>query len=113
MAGTVNVSLQLWLASGFTSQPFATAFLRTKYAVIDDTEHVLTGGNRNTVTTTVNPFGVAGNVVHYVDQLLIPTDFTSNTTFVAFELERDVTDPNDTYTDILRICEMRFKYVSA
>jgi len=110
--GTYGVSLQLWLTSGLTVSAGGQVFVRVNYAVIDDSEDVLLGGNRHTVTITVAPFGTAINTVRYVDLPLVAADFTSNTTFIAFTLERDVTDPADTYTDVMRLCEMRFKYVS-
>lgn len=112
LGGTYNISLQLWAASGLTAQAGAGAFLRVRYAVLDNGDDALLGGNRNTVTTGIVPFGTAANQVTYIDLFLIPADFTSNTFFVAFELERDVTDPLDTYNDVLRLCEMRYKYVS-
>lgn len=113
LGGTHTVSLQFWSATGLTTQFGASAFIRVRYAVLDDGDDVLTGGNRATFSTVISPFGITANVVHYVDLQLNPAHFTSNTTFIAFELERDPANPSDTYNDVFRLCEMRFKYVSA
>jgi len=113
LGGVYGVSLQFWIASGLTAQPAAGIFVRVHYAVLDDGENVITGGNRSTVTTAVTPFGASANTVEYVNLALVPTHFTSNTTFIAFEFERDVIDLSDTYNDVMRLCDVRFKYVSA
>jgi len=105
------IALQLWGASGFLNVT-AGVFLRVRYAVIVHGDDVIVGGTRDTSTLLVAPF-TGGSKAHYIHIPLDANDFTTTSSMIAFEFERDTTNPGDTYNDIFRLLEMRFKYVSA